>query len=75
MPCRHPDIQTFDGVRCCLACGESTFSASLIHNSEDIEREFKYIDLNKTSGQHIRLLILYPGEGSNPIVCEFSMSI
>lgn len=71
--CRHRDIQTFDGFRCCLACGETVFEST-----PDLELNpqhagpvaYKYSPLNYALGQEIRLVILYPGKPEEDIALD-----
>jgi hypothetical protein len=48
---------------------EPTASSS-ITNIGDTEREYRYNDLNLVLGQQIRLLVVQPGEPSEPVVCD-----
>jgi len=73
MPCSHPDIRQFDGVRCCLACGEAVFEAAALVADEGIDqtlRNYDYVDLNPALGLQIRLVVVQPGQHLEPIVCE-----
>ena len=71
--CKHPDIRKFDGLRCCLACGETVFEASAsissAKNVDDIGH-YKYTKLNYKLGLEIRLVVLLPGHPADPICCE-----
>lgn len=75
MVCRHPDIRVFDGLRCCLACGEAIFETRQPRlepaqpSSGDLT-DYKHNPLHIGLGQEIRLVVLLPGESSDPIRCE-----
>lgn len=60
--CHHPDVREFDGLRCCLACGEAVFetpiSESLGDSAPLTRSPYRYTDLNYKLGQDIRLLVL-----------------
>lgn len=72
VPCAHPDIRKFDGIRCCLACGEAVFevttSERLPHT--DVQVPYQYAPLNYKLGQEIRLVVLLPGEPADLLRCE-----
>lgn len=74
--CKHPDIRKFDGIRCCLACGEAVletkFEGALRPQvgSSSASKPYEYTDLNYQLGQEIRLCILLPGEPQDPLCCE-----
>jgi hypothetical protein len=75
MPCRHTDIRRFDGMRCCLACGEAVFETSTkphIEPSLNCAKtdDYEYTDLNTNLGQEIRLIAVMPGEPTDSLVCE-----
>ncbi|OSS43607.1 hypothetical protein B5807_11719 [Epicoccum nigrum] len=75
MACRHPDIRVFDGLRCCLACGEAIFETRQprlepAQSSSGDLTEYEHDPLHIGLGQEIRLVILLPGESSDPIRCE-----
>jgi hypothetical protein len=72
MPCRHPDIRKFDGIRCCLACGEAIFETPQLTPSTQVDTyaQYQYNGLSTNFGQEIRLVVLLPGERSEPIRCE-----
>lgn len=71
-PCAHPDIRKFDGIRCCLACGEAVFEVKppkqLPHTN--VQVPYQYIPLNYKLGQEIRLVELLSGGPADPIRCE-----
>lgn len=70
MPCRHHDVQVFDGMRCCLACGETVFdSISDLNTSPSHEGfvPYKYAPLNYALGHEIRLVVVFPGGPSDDI--------
>ncbi|EAT92408.1 hypothetical protein SNOG_00913 [Parastagonospora nodorum SN15] len=71
--CRHPDIQRFDGFRCCLSCGETTFEdAEKPEQGSDLTAStgYQYRRLNYELGQEIRLVVLYPGKELEDITCD-----
>lgn len=74
MSCRHPDIRKFDGLRCCLACGEAVFESATITSAQaraSPDSKYQYQRLNYTLGQEIRLLELLPaGDVSDKICCR-----
>ncbi|KAH7073320.1 heterokaryon incompatibility protein-domain-containing protein [Paraphoma chrysanthemicola] len=72
MACRHPDIQKFDEIRCCLSCGEAVFesNATLEPDSEESTSLYKYRRLNYTLGQEIRLIMLHPGSDQQDLTCD-----
>ena len=75
MPCRHPDVRKFDGVRCCLACGEAVFDTAqqtpaTQASSAEVQVQYSYANLNSKLGQEIRIIVLQPGRGTEPIRCE-----
>lgn len=73
-PCKPPDVRRFDGVRCCLACGEAIFERRQQRSTLDYSSqwslgliEYEHDDLNTGLGQGIRLVGLLPGELSDII--------
>jgi hypothetical protein len=75
MTCRHPDIRVFDGLRCCLACGEAIFEnrqprLEPAQPSSEILADYKHDPLHIGLGQEIRLVVLLPGPSPDPIRCE-----
>ncbi|KAF2856823.1 hypothetical protein T440DRAFT_10373 [Plenodomus tracheiphilus IPT5] len=73
--CRHPDIRRFDGLRCCLSCGETVFElviAAPVHNANPIGRShpYRYTSLNYKLGREIRLVVLLPGITTDILRCE-----
>ena len=71
--CKHSDIRKFDGLRCCLACGETVFenTASVSSaNNVDATRHYNYTKLNYKLGLEIRLVELLPGDPADSIYCE-----
>lgn len=71
--CRHPDIQKFDGFRCCLSCGEAIFEdAEKPERGPDLatSTDYQYKRLNYELGQEIRLVVLYPGKELEEIACD-----
>jgi hypothetical protein len=71
--CRHPDIQKFDGFRCCLSCGEAIFDdipqEQQIVADQDMSK-YQYRPLNYGLGQEIRLVVLHPGKEPDEITCD-----
>ncbi|KAF2127107.1 hypothetical protein P153DRAFT_296025 [Dothidotthia symphoricarpi CBS 119687] len=75
MPCQHPDIRKFDGLRCCLACGETEFEIARSTTTaqwqiSDSTNQYQYSRLNYKLGQQIRLVDVLPGKRSDPVRCE-----
>jgi hypothetical protein len=68
--CRHPDIQKFDGVRCCLSCGEAVFETFQEPQDCTDTSTYQYGRLNYTLGHEIRLIVLYPGDSLDDVVCD-----
>ncbi|KAF2447520.1 HET-domain-containing protein [Karstenula rhodostoma CBS 690.94] len=73
MPCRHHDIQVFDGLRCCLACGETVFD--IVKDAKpELPRSqnapYEYAHLNYALGPEIRLCVLFPGRLSDQVVVD-----
>jgi hypothetical protein len=69
--CRHPDIQKFDGFRCCLSCGEAVFEAALPIDQGAIQsKDYQYRRLNYELGLEIRLVVLYPGHELDDLVFD-----
>jgi hypothetical protein len=74
-PCRHSDVRKFDGIRSCLACGETVFESSaptipMSTQTTKTPTKYQYTHLNYTLGQEIRLVVLLPGSLDDPIRCE-----
>jgi hypothetical protein len=71
--CRHPDIRDYDGIRCCLSCGnailESLSSAGHVQDN-DPYTPYRYRLLNYELGQEIRLIVLYMGRPDDPVICN-----
>jgi hypothetical protein len=71
--CHHPDVRKFDGMRCCLACGEAVFETT---KTEAYGAEpwnptpYAYTPLNYKLGLEIRLLVVLPGEPSDQLRCD-----
>jgi hypothetical protein len=72
--CRHPDVRKFDGLRCCLACGEAVFETSTAFEANEPQSTtrttYKYTNLNYKLGQEIRLVLLYPSGPADDLHCE-----
>jgi len=70
MPCRHHDVQIFDNMRCCLACGETQLESPPDQSTVaqcSRRAPYKYARLNYAFGQEIRLVILFPGRPTDEI--------
>jgi hypothetical protein len=71
--CQHPDIQKFDGLRCCLSCGEAVFEY-VVDPEEDADlapsSDYHYRRLNYELGHEIRLVVLSPGKGTEELRCD-----
>jgi hypothetical protein len=54
---QHRDVRKFDGLRCCLACGEAVFDMATlsvaVEPGMDILTPYKYTKLNYKLGQEI----------------------
>lgn len=71
MTCRHPDVRKFDGIRCCLACGEAVLEPiSPAPASATAGSQYCYRKLNYVLGQEIRLVELRAGQLSDPVKCD-----
>lgn len=75
MPCRHPDVRKFAGVRCGLACGEAVFETpqhtpAFQTSSTEAHSQYQYVDLNSRLCQEIRIVVLLPGRRTEPIRCD-----
>src|SRR5690242_6433713 len=71
--CRHPDIQRFGEMRCCLSCGEAIFentSEPEAKAANSSSSEYCYKPLRHTRGDEIRLIILYAGKPAEDLVCD-----
>jgi hypothetical protein len=71
--CRHPDIQKFDGFRCCLSCGEAIFddvSQEEQTTNDKNTSNYQYKPLNYELGQEIRLVVLHPGRETDDLTCD-----
>jgi hypothetical protein len=74
--CRHTDVREFDDIRSCLACGETWFrSHSTQHLPSVASPPYIYSDLRcLETGQTIRLVVISPGEESDPLRCTLDLS-
>ncbi|XPS94541.1 hypothetical protein M3J09_003852 [Ascochyta lentis] len=72
--CRHPDIQRFGEIRCCLSCGEA-----LVETTQEPEEgslnypessQYHYRSLRYGLGQEIRLIILFAGGFLDDLNCK-----
>ncbi|OAG13094.1 HET-domain-containing protein [Paraphaeosphaeria sporulosa] len=73
MPCRHHDVQVFDGLRCCLACGETVFDIKPDPEQElpRLQNEpYRYDSLDYSLGQEIRLCVLFAGRTQDDVVVD-----
>jgi hypothetical protein len=73
MPCSHPDIRQFDGIRCFLAYGEAVFEEAASSPKEITDKTdfvYSYTDLNQALELQIRILVIQSGEDPTPIVCD-----
>lgn len=75
--CRHPDVQKFDTLRCCLSCGEVLFEnvddapqGTNPINDDNSVSTYQYKRLNYELGQEVRLLVLYPGTQLEDLKCN-----
>jgi hypothetical protein len=86
-PCAHHDVREFEGVRCCMSCGEtvytsddplsSTVSSSFPKPSVYTPFNYSYNDNSLEHGLGIRLVVLLPGDYADPLHCfihEVSLS-
>lgn len=75
--CQHTDVREFsDGLRSCLACGETRFREDPLSDQAATEhRDYIYTDLRCLErGQTIRLVVLAPGNDDDPIHCTLVLS-
>jgi len=79
--CRHPDVREFDGVRCCLSCGNAIIDKqptnpiqdSISTDGSGVQRAYHYRNLNHELGQEIRLVTIQPDTDSYaPIRCRIT---
>jgi hypothetical protein len=71
--CHHPDIRKFDGLRCCLACGEAVFETDIpeaFGGQLSTPTPYAYTPLDYKLGLEIRLLVVQPGEPSDQLRCD-----
>lgn len=71
--CRHPDIQRFGEIRCCLSCGEAIFEETTLgpqSTSLEPSPQYQYKPLKQRLGHEIRLIVLYPGEPLDELFCD-----
>jgi hypothetical protein len=73
--CTHHGIRKYNGIRCCLACGEAVFEASsskapAASQATDVPSHYQYNNLDYKLGQEIRLILLLPGGQDDPIRCD-----
>lgn len=73
---RHQDVREFDDIRSCLACGKTWFpSQSTQQPSSVASPPYSYSDLRcLETGQTIRLVVIEPGEESDPLRCTLDHS-
>lgn len=75
MACKHSDVRKFDGIRCCLACGEAVFDTphdaqAAQGTSSELQMQYQYAHLNTELGHEIRIVVLRPGQLMDPVKCE-----
>ncbi|KAF2632824.1 hypothetical protein BU25DRAFT_406136 [Macroventuria anomochaeta] len=69
-------MRKFDGVRCCLACGEAVFEEQQIAPTAIrlkptvIPVEYQHTRLHLGLGKEICLVVLLPGRDLEPLQCE-----
>jgi hypothetical protein len=71
--CRHPDIQRFGEIRCCLSCGEAVFDGADIESRiEPLQPShyYQYNPLRRVLGREIRLIVLFAGEPKDDLCCD-----
>ncbi|KAJ4982712.1 hypothetical protein SVAN01_11800 [Stagonosporopsis vannaccii] len=76
-PCQHVDVREFsDGLRSCLACGETRFREESRPDQAATEQcDYIYTDLRCLErGQTIRLVVLAPGNPGDPLHCTLVLS-
>ncbi|KAH6625905.1 heterokaryon incompatibility protein-domain-containing protein [Boeremia exigua] len=76
MACRHTDVREFDGLRSCLACGETRFREDALQDPvAAADQEYIYTDLRCLElGQTIRIVLLSPGNFEDPVHCTIVLS-
>lgn len=69
--CRHSDVRDFDGMQCCLECGETEFATnSLLSENPSLFQEHTYEALEcLRMGDVIRLITIIPGDFADPVSC------
>jgi len=73
--CKHPDIRKFDGIRCCLSCGEAVFEvipAATHLPTDGATCSYKYTKLNYKLGYEVRLVLLLPDDSQGTLRCEIT---
>jgi len=73
LSCKHLDVRKFDGLRCCLGCGEVVFeglSSAALSRMTITTTPYKYERLNYELGREIRLVILLSGHSEDPLRCD-----
>jgi hypothetical protein len=73
--CRHPDIQRFGEIRCCLSCGEAIFEATTPKSqiaSLESSPQYRYKPLRHGLGHEIRLIVLFAGQPSDDLFCDIA---
>ncbi|KAF1933816.1 HET-domain-containing protein [Didymella exigua CBS 183.55] len=70
--CRHPDIQRFGEIRCCLSCGEAVFEVTTSEPPLESSPQYRYKPLRHGLGHEIRLIVLFAGEPSDDLSCDIT---
>lgn len=66
--CQHTDVREFDGLRSCLACGETRFTTG--HKDSIHNGEYFYTDLRSLEhAQVIRVVVPAPDDYEQPLYC------
>lgn len=70
--CRHPDIQRFGEIRCCLSCGEAVFESTPEPPATLVPSlHYQYKPLRRGLGHEIRLIVLFAGD-SDDLSCDIT---
>ncbi|KZM19703.1 uncharacterized protein EKO05_0004039 [Ascochyta rabiei] len=71
--CRHPDIQQFGEIGCCLSCGEALLETTPEPEDKSNDSEspqYRYKPLRYSLGQEIRLVVLFAGGFLDDLSCK-----
>ncbi|KAH7408591.1 heterokaryon incompatibility protein-domain-containing protein [Phaeosphaeria sp. MPI-PUGE-AT-0046c] len=84
--CAHRDIRQIDNLKCCMSCGETLFLLTQHRTPPQLEHAspttpfgvgngltHTYGDLQLSMGHKIRILILFPGQFRDPILCTIAI--